>query len=196
MKSPIMLLAGIVLILGGLALGISGALYLMPSHLFQSETQIRLLKPGSSGGYDALFLKAEEERIQSSEVLTNVIADLALNDVWGKKYNGGQRLSDSAVERMIQVDARPVRNSELIRIAVRSKDPAEAQLLANGITQSYRAYATRTKLASVSIIMPATPPTLAVNPNRPLGIVSIVAGVIMGIGGIFCFADSRPTAEA
>jgi capsular polysaccharide biosynthesis protein len=196
MKSPITLLAGIILILGGLALGGAGAFYLVQPQIFEAETEILVSKPGSPRVFDALFVKTEAERIQSPAVLTNVIADLDLNDVWGKKYNRGQRMSDSDVERLLRVDCLPIRNSDAIEVKVRSEDPAEAAALANAIARNYRMHTAQLKLASVSVVMSATKPTRAISPNRPLTILCIVSGVFMAIGGIVCLKESVSAAEA
>jgi len=193
MKSPITLLAGILLILGGLALGGSAAFQLAKPSLFEGATKIRVVPAGSSGTASALFIKTEAERIQSPEVLTNVIADLNLNDLWGKKYNQGQRVSDLDAQRLLRVNCRPIRNSDLIEIKVSSEDPTEPAALANAIVRNYRVH--YVKVASVTVVMPATAPTRAVSPNRPLLMVCIAAGVFMVIGGIVCLADSAGKSE-
>lgn len=196
MKSPITLLAGVVLILGGLALGASGAFHLIQPRVFQAATKILVAKPSSTGGYDPLFLKTEAERIQSPAVLTNVIAELDLKDGWGKKYNGGQRLSDWDVEHLLKVECQTVRNTDLIEITVRSEDPAEAAALANAVARSYRVQAAQSKVASVSVIMSAAAPTRAISPNRPMAIMFIVSGIVMAIGGIFCVKESTSDSGA
>jgi capsular polysaccharide biosynthesis protein len=189
MKTPMTLLAGIVLILGGLALGASGAFHIIQPRVFQAATKILVAKPGSTSVYDPLFTKTEAERIQSPEVLTNVIADLDLNDRWGKKYNNGKRLSDSEVEQVLKVDARSVRNTEMIEINVYSGDPAEAAALANAVVRNYRVHAASLKTVTVTVIQSATPPTRASSPNRPIAIGLIISGIIMAIGGIFCLGS-------
>ena len=195
MKSPITLLAGVVLLLGGIALGLLGALQWIRPPIFQADTKIIVSEPGAASSYDPLFVKTEAERIQSPAVLTNFIADLNLNDVWGKKYNNGQSLSDSEVEQLLKIDVRTVRNSDVIEITARSGDPAEAVALANGIAHSYRAHAAQAKVASVNVVMSATAPTRAISPNRPLAVLVIASGVIMALGGIFCFSQSAPASE-
>ena len=197
MKSPITLLAGIVLILGGLALGSSGVIHLLQPPLFEAVTTVRIANPpGGSGGFDPRLIQTEVATIQSELVLTNVIHELKLNDVWGNKYNHGQRLSDAEAEKMLRLDCRPIRNSEMVEIKVRSEDPTEAPLLANEIVKSYRQVSAKSKSASVDIVMLATSPTRAVSPNRPLCIVLIAAGVIMALGGIFCLKDSTSDSES
>src|SRR5467141_2467519 len=46
-------------------------------------------------GYDPFFIQTEFETILSERVLGKVIADLNLDEDWGKKYNNGQRLRTS-----------------------------------------------------------------------------------------------------
>src|SRR6266446_1410855 len=41
------------------------------------------------GGYDPYFIQTEFETIQSSNVLGRVVADLNLNQEWGKRYQAG-----------------------------------------------------------------------------------------------------------
>src|SRR5580765_4565319 len=80
---------------------------------------------GSS--YDPYFLQTEFEVIQSHAVLSKVIEALNLNEVWGKKYFGGQPLKDSDTEGIIKrnLDLRPVRNTKLIEIRAFSDSPEE-----------------------------------------------------------------------
>lgn len=196
MKSPFTLLVGIVLILGGLSLGGTAVLHLLQPPLFQATTRIKLdAPPGSSGGLAPRLVQAEVRTMQSDLVLANVAYELKLNDVWGKKYNGGQRLSDPDVEKMIRFECRPVRNTDLIEIKATSDNPTEAMMLANGIAKSYREVAAKNKTAIVNVVMPATAPTRAVSPNRPLLMGVIAAGVFMVVGGIVCLGDSAAKSE-
>src|SRR6185312_4424770 len=61
-------------------------------------------------GYDPYFHLTEFETIQSDAVLSKVIDKMDLKEKWGKKYNGGQPMSQSDVEAMIKsrLDLRPV----------------------------------------------------------------------------------------
>ncbi len=197
MKSPLVLLAGIVLMLGGVALGGTAVFYLIQPPRFETTARIRVVQPGSSSAYDPLFMKREMEAIQSPAVLTNVFAELNLNEVWGKRNNQGRRLSDSEVEKLLKVDCRLIRNTELIDITVGSESsPVEAMALVNAVTENYRRVSAQSKSAAVTIVMPATVPFHAISPNRPLCMVSIAAGVFMAFGGIFCLKDSTSGSEA
>jgi uncharacterized protein involved in exopolysaccharide biosynthesis len=196
MKSAITLLAGVVLILGGLALGVSGTLHLVQPSLFEAVTIIRVTPTNGASGYNPLFIKHEIERIQSPAVLTNFIADLNLNDSWGKKYNGGRRMNDADVLRLLKVDCRPIRNTDLIEIRVRSEDPGEAVALANAVARNYRVHALQSKWASVMTISSAATPTRAVSPNRPLAMILIGSAVFMAIGGMFCVKEGVSDSES
>ena len=192
MKSPLVLLAGIVLMLGGVALGGTAVFYLIQPPRFETTARIRVVQPGSSSAYDPLFMKREMEAI-----LTNLIAELNLNEVWGKRNNQGRRLSNSEVEKLLRLDCRLIRNTELIDITVGSESsPVEAMTLVNAVTENYRRVSAQSKSAAVTIVMPATVPFHAISPNRPLCMVSIAAGVFMAIGGIFCLKDSTSGSEA
>jgi len=93
-------------------------------------------------GYDPYFLLTEFETIQSDAVLSKVIDKMDLKEKWGKKYNGGQPMSQSDVEAMIKsrLDLRPVRNTKFIEIKAYSDSPEEAANLANQVAECYKQY--------------------------------------------------------
>jgi capsular exopolysaccharide synthesis family protein len=92
------------------------------------------------GSYDPYFIQTEFEVIQSEVVLSKVIDALDLNEEWGKKYAGGQRLKTPETILMLKghIYLRPVRNTELIEIQVRTEKPEEAARIANQIAETYR----------------------------------------------------------
>lgn len=98
--------------------------------------------PPSSPPYDPYFIQTTFEIIQSQLVLSNVIATLNLNEVWGKKYASGTTLKMSETMEMIKsrLALALVRNTGLITISFTSTDPNEAAQMANTIAQSYRDY--------------------------------------------------------
>jgi len=59
--------------------------------------------------YDPYFIQNEFETIKSERVLTNVVANLNLNDDWGKKYNGGPPLKtyESVARLRAMMDLQP-----------------------------------------------------------------------------------------
>lgn len=94
------------------------------------------------GSYDPYFIQTEFEVIQSEVVLGKVIEAQDLNTKWGKKFNGGQKLTTTETMTLLkkQMDLRPVRNTSLIEIRVFSDSSEEAALLANEIAKTYQAY--------------------------------------------------------
>ena len=94
------------------------------------------------GTYDPYFIQTEFEVIQSEVVLYKVIDALNLNEVWGKRYNGGQKFTSSETMGVLkkQIDLRPVRNTSLIEIRVFSENADEASRIANKIAETYLAY--------------------------------------------------------
>src|SRR5579862_1412822 len=96
----------------------------------------------ATGVYDPYFIQTEFEVIQSEVVLSKVIDALNLNEVWGKRYNAGQRFTTSETMGVLkrQIDLRPVRNTSLIEIRVYSENAEEAAKLANKITETYQSY--------------------------------------------------------
>ncbi|HLH54913.1 MAG TPA: polysaccharide biosynthesis tyrosine autokinase [Verrucomicrobiae bacterium] len=101
----------------------------------------------SLGTYDPYFIQTEFEVIQSEVVLYKVIDALNLNEVWGKRYNAGQRFTSSETMSVLkkQIDLRPVRNTSLIEIRVYSENADEAARIANKIAETYQAYRLETR---------------------------------------------------
>jgi capsular exopolysaccharide synthesis family protein len=93
-------------------------------------------------GYDAYFLQTEFKVIQSHAVLSNVIAAMDLNNVWGKKFNNGLPLKESDTEGVLlrDVELQPIRNTKVIEIKGYSDNPEDAAKLANQVAESYRKY--------------------------------------------------------
>lgn len=93
-------------------------------------------------GYDAYFLLTEFETIQSEKVLSRVSEKMDLRNVWGKKYNNGQPMTESDVEQTIKnrLDLKNVRNTKFIEIKAYSDSAVEAANLANQVAESYRDY--------------------------------------------------------
>ena len=95
-------------------------------------------------GYDPYFIQTTFEIIKSQLVLSNVIATLNLNEVWGKKYFNGEMLKTTETLEILKgrMGLAPVRNTKLITITVFSEDKNEAATLANSIAESYKKYRT------------------------------------------------------
>jgi len=96
----------------------------------------------ASAGYDPYFIQTEFEKMQGEKVLGRVIDALDLNDVWGKKLNGGVPLKTVDTMQLLKqhMSLSPERNTKLIDITVYSEDKQEAADLANGIAQAYQEY--------------------------------------------------------
>jgi capsular exopolysaccharide synthesis family protein len=92
------------------------------------------------GTYDPYFIQTEFEVIQSEMILGKVIEDLKLNDKWGTKYGGGERLRTTETMLLLKnrMDLKPVRNTSLIEVKVFSEDKQEAADLANAIAETYQ----------------------------------------------------------
>ncbi len=93
-------------------------------------------------GYDPYFIQTTFEIMQSQLVLSNVIRDMNLNEVWGKKYYYGTPLKDSETMAILKgrMSLAPVRNTKLIAITVYSDDRDEAAKIANAIAVAYTNY--------------------------------------------------------
>jgi len=92
--------------------------------------------------YDPYFIQTEFEVIQDRVVLGKVIESLNLNEVWGKKYFGGEMLKTPETMEFLKkrMSLMPVRNTKLIGITVYSEDKNDAARLANAIAETYRDY--------------------------------------------------------
>jgi len=94
------------------------------------------------GAYDPFFIQTTFEIIQSQVVLSNVVNELNLNVVWGKKYYGGETLKTTETMEVLKkrMNLQPVRNTKLIAITVYSDDKNECAQLANAIAEAYQEY--------------------------------------------------------
>src|SRR6266542_1472193 len=90
--------------------------------------------------YDPFFIQTEFEKIRSKAVLYKVIEKLNLNEAWAKKHGSGEKLKTEETYQLLgkSLDLRPVPNSSLIDIRVKSDKPDEAARIANTIAEVYR----------------------------------------------------------
>jgi capsular exopolysaccharide synthesis family protein len=119
---------------------------------FMSMARIAVEKDGSDiaglferqnvNSYDPYFIQTEFEKIQSQRVLYEVIADLNLNEKWGKRYNSGVPLKTNETFLLLkrQLEVRQFRNTSLIEIRVYSEDKFEAAEIANKVAETYKAW--------------------------------------------------------
>ncbi|HDL77266.1 MAG TPA: hypothetical protein ENG36_00665, partial [Lentisphaerae bacterium] len=93
--------------------------------------------------YDPYFLRTQYQVIQSRTILYEVIKNLDLTRVWGKKYReDGQPLTLQEAYTILEnsVAVEQYRDTSLISIKVYRDDPQEAARLANEIAYVYRDY--------------------------------------------------------
>ena len=145
-------LGGTAALLGGIALCAVGLWLLLSPAQFRATATIRVENdisdgewsgpPPSSPPYDPYFIQTTFEVLRSQLVLSNVIATLNLNEVWGKKHASGTELKMSETMEIIKtrLALAPVRNTKLITSSFTSTDPNEAAQIANTIAQSYKNY--------------------------------------------------------
>jgi uncharacterized protein involved in exopolysaccharide biosynthesis len=153
------LLLCLALLLGGLALcGVGLWLLLSPPRYAATERiKIENDKPDSSGymSYGGYPPQTSFEIIQSELVLSNVVAGLNLNVVWGKKYSTGEPLKYAECYVIIINHLRftVVRNTKMVDITYYSDDPKEAADVANAIGVTYKEYRiqSRKKLAAAGL---------------------------------------------
>jgi uncharacterized protein involved in exopolysaccharide biosynthesis len=72
--------------------------------------------------------------------LDSVIENLKLKEVWGRRYNGGRKLTVKQTLELLRpcVELSSVRNTSLIEIHVFRERPDEAASIANAIADAYR----------------------------------------------------------
>ena len=92
--------------------------------------------------YDPYLLQTEMEKTTSEAVLVPVIENLKLNELWGKRYSSGEKLTTGQSLALLhqRLAVRPVRNSMAMSIQVFSEDKNEAAEIANAIMYSYVNY--------------------------------------------------------
>src|ERR1039458_2978419 len=93
-------------------------------------------------GVDPYFIQTELEIMQSQKLLKEVVEKLNLNEKWGTKFHGGERLTTPEAIAYLKGQMRldPSRGTSLIEIKAYSDNPAEAADLANTIAEAYRDY--------------------------------------------------------
>ena len=104
-----------------------------------ADTQPLGVAPSSSQ-FDPFFIQTESEKIHSKKVLNTVIEKLNLNEAWANKHGFGQKLNTEDSYQLLskRIDVRPVPNTGLIDIQVKSDSPEEAARIANTIAEVYR----------------------------------------------------------
>jgi capsular polysaccharide biosynthesis protein len=133
------------LLLGGLALCGVGLWLLLSPPQYAATVQIEISKQPDSAGnfsYDPYFIQTEFEIMQSQVVLSNVVAGLNLNVVWGKKYSTGEPLKYAECYVIIKNHLRftLVQNTKMVDITYCNDNPKQAADVANAIGVIYKEY--------------------------------------------------------
>ena len=153
------LLLGLAFLLGGLALCGAGLWLLLSPPQYAATVRIKIEHdselPDSAGNisYDPYFIQTEFEILQCQLVLSNVVASLNLNVVWGRKHSNGEPLKYAECYEIIKkhLCLAPVRNNiKLIDITYYSDDPKEAADVANAIGAVYKDYRLQSRKALVA----------------------------------------------
>ena len=139
---------GFALLPAGLALCATGLWLLLSPPQYQAVVRIAL-EPDSATAttHEEDFVELEFEVIQSEVVLGKVVDGLNLNDEWGRKYAGGNRLKTVETIDLLKrrINLRPVRSTTLIEILATSNNPDEAAKIANAIAKAYHNYRVETR---------------------------------------------------
>jgi beta-lactamase regulating signal transducer with metallopeptidase domain len=145
-------LSGLALLGIGLLLVVLGVRLALGPTIYQATARVRIERdqsdiPGLSDqrmtpSYDPYFIQTEFELFQSEVILGKVIEALNLNQEWGGKHAGGNRLRTSETIALLKpmIELRLVRGTSLIEIRVSSEKPDEAARIANAIAEAYRAH--------------------------------------------------------
>lgn len=163
--------------------------FLLPE-TFMSEVECLIKRTTTPSSYDEI-VQTEFAIIRSHTVLSKVSEAMDLPDVWGKKYNAGQPLTEPEVEALLlnRLEFKPVLHSDVFKIDVYSDSPEEAARIANKVVQTYlqvraeqaiqnagTSFAPRGR--DIDILNSATPYSVPIRPNKPL---NIILGAMMGI---------------
>lgn len=113
------------------------------------------------------------EHLKSEEVMTKVLENF---DSRGLTLGGMRRM----------IDARIVKDSNLIEVKVRSKDPILAADIANATGEEYLRLMEELRFSSIMILSPAHVPTAPVAPPKKLNVImallfGMVASVFFGV---------------
>jgi hypothetical protein len=122
---------------------ISGALIVLGPRIYQSQAIVEFSVDStnftvmSETPRQQLF--TELEIIDSPELKRQVIEELKLDAIWGKKYNNGTKLSlkDCLVTMKSRMNIRFRPGSRQIGIRVYSDNPAESANIANSLALNY-----------------------------------------------------------
>ena len=136
----------LVLLLGGLILCGTGLWLLLSPAQYAARVRIKIEndEPDIEGNvsYDPYFVQTSFEIIKSQLVLSNVVADLNLKEVWGKEHFYGEPLKTARCYAILRRHMRltPIGNTKFVDITYYGDTPKEAADVANAIGESYKKY--------------------------------------------------------
>ena len=92
--------------------------------------------------YDPYFIQTTFEIINSSLVLSNVVAKQNLTEIWNRKYFKGMPIKATEAVEILRgrIALSPVKNTQLIAITAYSDDKNEAARIANAVAEAYKEY--------------------------------------------------------
>ena len=136
-------------------------------------------------------IRAESKVILSAQVLTNVIAQLHLQETWEHRYFNDEPLKLSEVlkildSRLLLISNRKTKVS-VVSIETFDDHPKAAADIANAIATSYCNLKLKTSKpedgTAPEILAVAQPPLKHISPNRPLDITcGVILGIVLGAG--------------
>jgi len=90
--------------------------------------------------YDYFLASTEAETIASTIILTNVINQLDLNNLWGKRYYEGTPLKTAETLAILRgrLDVKPVPSTVIIEIKAYDETPTDATQLAGTVADMYK----------------------------------------------------------
>jgi capsular polysaccharide biosynthesis protein len=194
MKSRRSIFTGVIFLVAGTGFIAAGLSMLLQPKVYKSGATIQANT-------------SEFEVIRSHAVLSNVVAKLNLDEVWGNKYNRGRRLSYSEAEEVLKqrLRLRNIENTHFIEISVYTGDPNEAAALANAIAKTYDQYRRAEELRRlaesyppgviadplVAIMDYAIPEFKPVRPRYRIASLVMILGAVLVIPGIIALNCSE-----
>ncbi|MGD9874792.1 MAG: GumC family protein [Kiritimatiellia bacterium] len=107
----------------------------------QDATDIDVFERQLNSAYNPFFLRTQYEIIRSKPILNEVIRNLNLEEIWGKRFTDGERaLSREETYEVLNgsISVAQARDTSLIEISVYSTDAQESARIANEVANVYR----------------------------------------------------------
>jgi capsular polysaccharide biosynthesis protein len=145
MKPHLRKIIGLAALVVGLALCGVGLWVLLSLPQYAATVRIKIEQDNELIGvftYDPHFIQTSFEIIKSQLVLSNVVADLNLKDVWGKEHFYGEPLKTARCYAILRRHLRltSIGNTKFVDITYYGDTPKEAADVANAVAESYQKY--------------------------------------------------------